>query len=179
MKIDIYTLTSELHDEQAVGAMTEEFLGSLGVDYCLKGGDYADYGKGSLAVVYVRTGGTEGIFRRLLPVLKEQSRQPFFLLTSGKSNSLAASMEILSFLHQHGLQGEIIHGSSGYISHRLRLLAQVGEARQRLDGGRLGVVGQPSVWLISSTVDAETVRERMGIELVDIPMEELLQAICR
>lgn len=31
--ISIYTLTSELHDEQAVGAVTKEFLESLGFDY--------------------------------------------------------------------------------------------------------------------------------------------------
>ena len=29
MTIAIYTLTSELHDEQAVGAVTQEFLNSL------------------------------------------------------------------------------------------------------------------------------------------------------
>ena len=42
MNIAIYTLTSELHDEQAVGAVTKEFLDSLDVTYELKGNDYAD-----------------------------------------------------------------------------------------------------------------------------------------
>ena len=37
--IAIYTLTSELHDEQAVGAVTREFLSSLDVGYDLKGSD--------------------------------------------------------------------------------------------------------------------------------------------
>ena len=67
MNIAIYTLTSELHDEKAVGAMTQDFLNSLQIDYTLKGSDYADYGCHALSVIYVRTGGTEGIFRRLLP----------------------------------------------------------------------------------------------------------------
>jgi len=39
MTIAIYTLTSELHDEQAVGAVTQEFLNSLDIKYELKGGD--------------------------------------------------------------------------------------------------------------------------------------------
>ena len=60
MRIAIYTLTSELHDEQAVEAVTQEFLGSLGVDYVMKGRDYSDYGTSALSVIYVRTGGTEG-----------------------------------------------------------------------------------------------------------------------
>ena len=63
MSIAIYTLTSELHDEKAVGMMTKEFLGSLDIDYEFMGCDYATYGSHSLDLLYVRTGGTEGIFR--------------------------------------------------------------------------------------------------------------------
>ena len=94
--IAIYTLTSELHNEQAVKAVTQEFLNSLDIEYDFKGSEYASYGSSALNLIYVRTGGTEGIFKRLLPELQTKSNRPFYLLTSGKSNSLAASMEILS-----------------------------------------------------------------------------------
>jgi len=177
--IAIFTLTSELHDEQAVSAMTNEFLGSLGIDYDYPASDYTDYGQHALDLIYVRTGGTEGIFRRLLPDLLKQSGRPFYLLTSGKSNSLAASLEILSFLRQQGYQGEVIHGNREYVNQRILLLEQAGEARQRLKGSRLGIVGQPSDWLISSQADANVVRRRLGIELVDIPMQELLDTIAQ
>ena len=175
--VTIYTLTSELHDEKAVGAVTQEFLNSLRIAYTLKGNDYSDYGSQALSVIYVRTGGTEGIFRKLLPQLRQQSQTPFYLLTSGKSNSLAASMEILSFLQQNGLQGEILHGSADYISRRLQILAKVSEAKRKMQGCRLGIIGQPSDWLISSIVDPTTVKTRLGIELVEIPMDELLRTI--
>ena len=175
--IAIYTLTSELHDEAAVGTVTKEFLGSLGITYEFRGNDYADYGSHTLSLIYVRTGGTEGIFLRLLPQLLEKSQRPFYLLTSGKSNSLAASMEILSYLQQHDLRGEIIHGSAEYIARKIRVLEKVGEARQWLDGARLGIIGKPSDWLISSQADYEVVRRRLGIELVDIPMQELLDSV--
>ena len=177
MSIAIYTLTSELHDEQAVDAVTQEFLNSLDVAYEFKGSDYADYGSHSLDLIYVRTGGTEGIFKRLLPELQEKSGRPFFLLTSGKSNSLAASMEILSFLRQNDFKGEIVHGYPDYISKRIRLLAKVGEARQSLKGCRLGIIGEPSDWLISSHADQNAVMRRLGISLVDIPMQQLLNII--
>ena len=166
----IYTLTSELHDEQVVAAVTREFLESLGIEYELKGSDYADYGTAPLCLIYVRTGGTEGIFRRLLPELRQQSDRPFYLLTSGKSNSLAASMEILSYLRQHDLKGEIIHGSSDYIARRIRLLARTEAARRQLRGTRLGVIGKPSDWLIASQADYEQVRQQLGIELVDVAL---------
>lgn len=177
MKIAVYTLTSELHDERAVEAGTHEFLEGLGIEYVFRGSDYADYGSHPLSLIYVRTGGTEGIFLRLLPTLLEKSRQPFYLLTSGKSNSLAASMEILSYLRQKGIQGEILHGSNAYITGRIATLARVAEARQQLAGKKLGVIGKPSDWLISSGADYGVVREHLGIELVDISMQELLDAI--
>ena len=177
MSIAIYTLTSKLHDEEAVGAVTREFLNSLEVDYEFKGSDYADYGSHSLDLIYVRTGGTEGIFKRLLSELQAKSERPFYLLTSGKSNSLAASMEILSYLRQNDFKGEIIHGKPDYISKRIRLLAKVGEARQSLKGSKLGISGEPSDWLISSAADKDTVMRRLGISLVDIPMQELLDVI--
>ena len=175
--IAIYTLTSELHDEAAVGTVTKEFLGSLGIEYEFRGNDYADYGSHTLNLLYVRTGGREGIFLRLLPQLLEKSQRPFYLLTSGKSNSLAASMEILSYLQQHNLRGEIIHGGAEYIARKIKVLEKVGEARQWLDGARLGIIGKPSDWLISSQANYEVVRQRLGIELVDIPMQELLDIV--
>ena len=175
--VAIYTLTSELHDEKAVGAVTREFLGSLDVEYVFRGNDYSDYGSYGLSLIYVCTGGTEGIFKKLLPDLQAKSISPLYLLTSGRSNSLAASMEILSYLRQNNMKGEIIHGSAVYITKRIKLLSQVKDARNTLLGSRLGIIGQPSDWLISSSVDERVVRQRFGVELVNIPMNELLEVI--
>ena len=182
--IAIYTLTSPLHDEQAVNEVTKEFLGSLGLtdgqlplsdNACWRGNDYGDYGESALSLIYVRTGGTEGFFKTLLPQLQAKSREPFYLLTSGKSNSLAASMEILSYLRQLGLRGEILHGSAPYIKMRMEQLVRVSEARRWLRGKRLGIVGCPSDWLISSNYDVQRVAETLGVELVDIEMEEVIK----
>ena len=177
MKISVYTLTSELHDEQSVELLTQEFLASLDINFDLKGNDYSDFGSQPLCLIYVRTGGTEGIFKKLLPSLLEKSQRPFYLLTSGQSNSLAASMEILSYLQQRNLRGEILHGSTDYVKGRIEALFRVEEARRQLQGARLGIIGKPSDWLISSDADYEAVRERLGIELVNIPMQELLDTI--
>ena len=175
MNIAIYTITSALHDAKAIDAATREFLGSLDIEYEMRGSDFSDYGSHALHLIYIRTGGTEGIFKPLLPQLLRQSKQPFYLLTSGKSNSLAASMEILSYLNQQGITGEIIHGSATYIHHRIKLLEQVAEARRKMQGCRLGLIGEPSDWLISSRFDRHIVKERLGIELVYIPIQELLE----
>ena len=175
--IAIYTLTSELHDPQSVAALTEEFLSGLHISYDWKGDEFSDFGSHDLDLIYVRTGGTEGIFQRLLPQLVARSDKPFYLLASDKSNSLAASLEILSFLRQQGRQGEILHGSPDYISTRIQVLCRVESALKRLRQCRLGIIGKPSDWLIASYADADAVQKILGIELLEIPMQELLDTL--
>lgn len=175
--IAIYTLTSELHDEQSIRAVAEEFLGSLKVAFDLKGDNYSDYGSHALDLIYVCTGGTEGTFKRMFPELQKKQRGPFRLLTSGKSNSLAASLEILSYLRQHNIKGEIVHGTTEYVNRRLQLLEKAGLSRRHLAGCRLGIIGQPSDWLIASYANRETIKWGCGIELVDIRMQQLTDAI--
>ena len=173
--INIYTLTSPLHNEEAVRGVTQEFLGGLGVPYCLKGPDFSDFGADGPAFIFVRTGGTESLFVQVLPSLPADA--PLYLLASGKSNSLPAAMEILSYLNARGRRGEILHGSPSHIAARMREIERIDAARRALRGLRLGVVGHPSDWLIASQADPSAVRDRLGMELIDIPMEELLGAI--
>ena len=71
-----------------------------------------------MVVDFIGGGGTEGIFKRDMDKLP----QPYLLLTTGANNSLAASMEILSYLRQNDLPGEIIHGSPQYIRSRVLFL---------------------------------------------------------
>ena len=171
--ISIYTLTSPLHDKAAVDAVTKEFLDSIGLEYSFKGDSFDDYGL-DLSLIYVSTGGTEGLFKELLPKLCGLFRQTFLLLTSGKSNSLAASLEILSYLRKRGIRGEILHGSPAYIRSRILSLEKIEGARRSLEHTTLGVIGAPSDWLIASDVDREAVLDRLGVSLQYIPMEELM-----
>ena len=177
MSISLYTLTSPLHDENTVNAASSEFIkdieGKLGYDFDFRGPDFSSYGDSGLDIIYVRTGGTEGLFKEVFPRLDGT----ILLLTSGKSNSLAASMEILSYLNQQGRKGEIIHGSIEYIAERIALLSKVHAAKKSLEGKRLGIIGQPSDWLISSASDTEAVKDLLGLTLVDIPIEELIQLV--
>ncbi|MBO7109879.1 MAG: hypothetical protein J6V97_07265 [Prevotella sp.] len=172
-KIAIYTLASDLHDPKRVENLAKEFLGTLRVEYDLKGIDFSDYGTHALDVIYICTGGTEGVFKDMLPELRQRSTRPVYLLASGKSNSLAASMEILSYLRQQNINGEIVHGDEEYVNYRLKLLELAGEAKQKLSGSRYGIVGKSSDWLIASQADRAIVKECLGIDLIDISIEEL------
>ena len=177
----VYTITSGLHDEASVSRLSDAFLTSVFPDgnFIFKGADFSDFGTQDLSLIYVRTGGAEGIFKQLLPELLARGIERYFLLTSGKSNSLAASLEILSYLRQQGLKGEVLHGSAGYLQHRIGILETVAQARKKLSGMKIGVVGQPSDWLIASHADSMAVMDRLGARLVEIPMEELLNEISK
>jgi len=197
MSIALYTLTSNLHKETARPAREETFIKDiereLGEEFLYRDDDFSDFGQHGMSLVYVRTGGTEGLFKDL------NLKGRISILTSGRSNSLAASMEILSYLRQQGQAGEIIHGSVSYIAGRIRkaaadhlhTAATVAGTMETddscpfihplpdidLGGGRLGVIGKPSDWLISSNADYAKARRKLGVELVDIPMSELLDAL--
>ena len=210
----------------------------------VSGPEVAGRGPVALDLIYIRTGGTEGAFKAAFTAPDGRlalPEVPVLLLTSGKSNSLAASMEILSFLRQQGRCGEILHGPADYIAARILALAEgvagtggvcdslggraqkngenlsgkgvfaaqaqengenlsgggvfAAQAQEngenllgrvpfdaatwklRLQGKRLGLVGRPSDWLIASDVDPEVARCELGLELVDIPMTELIAEI--
>lgn len=177
----IYTITSGLHNENEVSRLSDQFLSGIFPDgnFEFRGSSFQDFGTHTLDLIYVRTGGAEGIFRSLLPEMLSRGISRYYLLTSGKSNSLAASLEILSYLGQQGLKGEVLHGSPEYLRSRINALETVAIARQKLQGARIGVIGEPSDWLISSHADPVALMDRIGVKLESIPMEELVQEIGR
>ena len=179
MDIAVYTITSGLHDEASVSRLSDEFLNGVfpAGDYSFRGSDFSDWGTHSLSLIYVRTGGAEGIFKSLLPEMLARGTERYYLLTSGKSNSLAASLEILSYLKQQGLKGEVLHGSPEYLRSRIAAIGKAIEARDYMKDLRIGVIGQPSDWLIASKASPTAILDKLGIRLVEVPMEELLQEI--
>lgn len=175
MCIALYTLTSGLHSEVMPDASKEKFImdieAELGFRFTFRGGDFTHYREDGRKLIYVRTGGTEGEFLRLWGAGLIDAARPVRLLTSGKSNSLAASMEILAWLNAHGVSGEILHGPAGRIASRLQ------EEIPDFGGARLGIVGKPSDWLIASDVDPAKAREKLGLELVEIDIRELIEPL--
>lgn len=181
MSIALFSVTSSLHSETCDLVCNEPFIKEIeeatGQKFIFCGSDFSSYGAHDVDLLYVRTGGTEGIVKGL--GLKGDLK----LLTSGQSNSLAASMEILAWLRQQGRSGEILHGPASYIAERIASSGKTDCSglkfispldRTDLGGIRLGVIGHPSDWLIASDVDFAKAREKFNAILTFIPMEELL-----
>ena len=168
MKIGIFKIVSSLHDQEYISKNTNDFISNIEnelgskIDFITKE-DFSSY---DLVLTLIQSGGSENQFKK---IYKELPR-PYLLLTYGSNNSLAASMEILSFLHNNKEEGEILHGSISYIVSRINYYINNKEKTYK----RLGVIGRPSDWLISSNVDYSLVKEKFGIELINISLNELV-----
>jgi L-fucose isomerase-like protein len=120
------------------------------------------------------TGGTEHLALAAL----SRMTGPAILLAHPNQNSLPASLEILSHLHQIGRSGRILlinEGSEGIAA--LAEVAHLLEARERLGTLRLGRIGAPSDWLVGSMPTPEVVFEVWGPRILDVSLDELQRAI--
>lgn len=156
---------TEEHMHSYIGALSQ----ALGED--LERVSLEDYLQADFALLYVASGGSEGYF---IEVFEQLKARHCYILTSGESNSLAASMEILSFLRKHGGSGEILHGDIEQVADKIRTLLKVYRAKAALRGKRLGCIGAPSNWLIACNYSEQAMMEKLGMGFVNIPMEELL-----
>ena len=172
--LDFYQIRSPLSQitEERMQRFTRALSAALGEE--LRRVSLEEYLAADFALLYVASGGSEGFF---LEVFEQLRARHCYILTSGDSNSLAASMEILSFLRKHGGSGEILHGDIEQVAEQIRVLRNVHRAKAALRGKNLGCIGKPSDWLIASNFSPEAVKAKLGMGFVSIPMEELLEEI--
>ena len=114
-------------------------------------------------VVMIATGGVESQFKTLFA-----GKGPVTLIADGRNNSLAAALEILTWLESKGVKARILHGTNAEIFEGLM------ETSLR---ARIGLFGAPSDWLIASGVDRAFLFERYGTETVDIDLQRLIDGI--
>ncbi len=126
----------------------------------------------------IATGGVENLFKRIWSAIDVEtmcgpSRQKTVtMIADGRNNSLAAALEILTYLGNNGVEGKILHGTNDEIISAV--METHGRASLR---GRIGLFGQPSDWLIASGVDRDYLRQHYGIETIDIDLQRLIDGI--
>lgn len=166
MRINVFPIVSSLHEKNRINYETEGLLNELAKDgqYDIRIVDVSELYDADLALILIQSGGSERLFLDNYDKLKP----PFYLLTYGHNNSLAASLEILSYLKDHKLAGEVLHGNTNYIIQRIQELTKSKKCY------RYGVIGKPSDWLIASNVDYEVAHNIHNIDLIDIDINELI-----
>ena len=175
MSIAIYTLTSPLHDKKALEEATQAFLSTLTVSFTYRGENFSTWGQSDLDIIFVRTGGTENLFKKR-HMETPKTRRPVYLLSWGSNNSLAASMEILSWLRQRETKGEIIHGTPEHISSVIAEKEQIEKARKSILNSSAAIIGSPSDWLIASNIDEEAIKAKIGFYIKVIPIRQVEKA---
>jgi L-fucose isomerase-like protein len=172
--MDFYQIRSPL--SQVTDERMDRYISEVGraLNEDMRRVGLEEYLSSGFALLYVASGGSEGYFLEIFERLKAKR---CCILTSGESNSLAASMEILSYLKKHGDSGEILHGDINEIAGQIRALKSAHRALASLRGKRLGCIGAPSDWLIASDWSADRVGEKLGLGCVSVPIDELISEI--
>ncbi|MCF7937201.1 MAG: hypothetical protein K9L68_01240 [Spirochaetales bacterium] len=172
-----YRFSSILHDEQALQAVSKPLIGALEEE----GGFEGQVDKASFdtpVLFFIETGGTEG---SVLDFVRNTGYAgPVYLVAYSSNNSLPAALELAARFRQEGRPSQVVFlGSAGDEAGRKRVREIVDnlQVAYELRQSRLGLVGEPSDWLIASSPDAGTVLKTWGPELVNISMKTLYTAI--
>lgn len=129
--------------------------------------------KDIMNVFFVQTGGSEIYFKDAY----ESYPEPYIILARKENNSLAASLEIVTFLQQKGKKAFLLFGEEDKVGERLLRFARFYDGKKRFAKMRLGVIGKPSDWLIASDVDDVALKKRWGISIVRIPYKRFLTEV--
>ena len=165
MTIHLISFASILHKQVSLRSSHEAILSEIEKYYTVKFVDHQDMDKLSsddFKIIFVATGGVE----RLVIQHFENLPRPAILLADGMQNSLAAALEISTWLRGRGMKSEILHGELPAIILRIHTLYNNFQAQRSLFGKRIGVIGSPSSWLVASNVDYLLAKRRWGIMYV-------------
>ena len=163
-----------LHKQASVRSSHELILNELEKYFTVNFIDYQHIdklNKDDFKLLFIAT----GVVERLVIQHFESLPRPAILLADGMQNSLAAALEISSWLRNRGMKSEILHGELPEIIKRIIVLHSNFQAQRSLSGLRIGVIGTPSSWLIASNVDYLLSKRRWGIEYTDIPLERVYE----
>ena len=174
MVINLITFASLLHKQASVRSSHEIILTELEKYFTVNFVDYQDISKltsNDFSILFIATGGVE----RLVIQHFESLPRPAIILADGMQNSLAAALEVSSWLRGRGMKSEILHGELPEIIKRIFVLHSNFMAQRSLFGMRIGVIGTPSSWLIASNVDYLLAKRRWGVEYTDVSLDRIYE----
>ncbi len=172
-KIEILVRASGLHDAKRVESMKAGLLKKIAASATFELEDVKRPSGDRLAAILGLTGGVE---REVLKVIAQLSL-PALLIAHPAHNSLPASLEILARIRQEGGEGRILFGTPEEIAAGLERELVISKAWEGLRFSRVGLIGEPSDWLVASDIDRAFLKGRLSVELIPIEMKELLTRI--
>ncbi|MCQ2137489.1 MAG: hypothetical protein MJY60_02175 [Bacteroidales bacterium] len=184
---------SALHDASSVMGSRKELLDSLVAAFdCetvyVDSTDTAIEPFDGRTLCFIATGGTEELYRSHI----DSVPAPVTLIADGLHNSLAASLEIRTYLAQRGVSCRILSAEEAVAEAREAVPADAGAGAvpcpsepvpaafgqdisdwdlSEFEGLFIGLAGGESPWLISSGIDRRAVEDKYRMKFRDVPLD--------
>ena len=173
MKINLIRFSNSLDPNATFKEDSEAFLEDINNELFDDDIELIEGVDSPLSIIFIETGGSEQKFIKEVDNLP----RPIILLSNCKNNSLPACFEISTYCKQHDIKNIVLFGEERDVASAIKKLSKVLIAKDNISKSRLGVIGQPSDWLIASKVDYEEAKKKFGVTLIDISTEELVEEI--
>lgn len=178
MVINVIRLRTILDDrEEIVKKEDDQFLDEINTELIEEDILLKENAENAICDLYfVETGGSEPHFVKLFPDIDKN--EPILLLSNCRNNSLPASLEINTYCSRNNASPILFAGlEASNIAKHIKAFFHIYTAKKSLDDNNLGVIGEPSPWLIASGIEKDVVKDKCNINLIDISMEELFEEI--
>ncbi len=174
MQLNLITFSSALASKESVMADHHELLDAIAEKYDIRfifPNELTNRPIEGPTMVLVGSGGVEQMIKDNIDKLPTV----IILVADGLKNSLAASLEALSWMRMHDYHGYVLHGTTDHIMRYINAYMDTQKAFNKLRGNRVGIIGKPSDWLIASDVAYINPRKRLGVQMVDINLDEVVK----
>ncbi len=163
------TAASPIHDERAVEEVATEFLKEISGLYTKYVGKVTSPGAGiggDLALILVATGGSE---RVIIDIAREVGSA--VIVAHDAMNSFSAALEALSYLRDEGVAASL--ATLGRARPVAEAAVAAVTAATTLEGAKMGVLGEPSPWLVYSGKNIKQIEKQLGLKLEIVGLEKL------
>ena len=131
--------------------------------------DKVEYVNDKPDILMFLTGGSERI-----AINSVQEYKFYLILASREGNSWASATEVKAWMNQHNISSILINYDDENAVELINNFYNAKNGIRRLHGQRLGLVGNPSDWLVASVVSPFLMQTRLGVEQVDISWNDII-----
>ncbi len=180
--LNLITLCSPLNNPDSMTGDNRESLNIIRSIYCTKIVSSPEDNPhtvtdGVFTILFVASGGSEELFMSI----KELLPKPVVVISDSYHNSLAASLEILTWLSNNGIMHKHINIPAEPSEKYIQELTQELEYMEKIQIGlfniskhNIGLIGGASPWLIASKTDNEKVVQKYGLTFTVIETNEVI-----
>ena len=178
LKSVLVPVVSKLHDPKAVSEVLSKYRRELGSVVSSVAGEVDDVPKVRALpedvdayVVAVLTGGTEYLITEL-----GRRNIPLALVAHDTQNSLAAALEVTPRLKREGVPVKLFLLKDS-VGKEVSTFLKAAHAYRTLKGSRIVLIGDPSPWLVYSSLQLDAVKELLDLEVVRVGNDVLASKI--